>query len=138
MIVPHLFFGKSTLRAPIPCMQRISKGSCPCETPAKKCPKTFSFRALASQLVLFPIPTRCRDLHLKQFSLEDIVPAVLIILITHIIVAVRWMLIKILSVVINGQGSHKVIALGGCCLNVKYYTQNRLLNQEVADFALYS
>ena len=49
------------------------------------------------------IPTRCRDLHIKQFCLEDIVPAVLIILITHIIIAVRWMLIKILSAVINGQ-----------------------------------
>ena len=32
------------------------------------------------------IPTRCRDLHLKQFCLEDIAPAVLIILITHIII----------------------------------------------------
>ena len=49
------------------------------------------------------IPTRCRDLLLKQFCLEDIAPAVLIILITHIIIAVRWMLIKILSAVINGQ-----------------------------------
>ena len=64
------------------------------------------------------IPTRCRDLHLKQFCLEDIAPAVLIILITHIIVAVRWMLIKILSAVINGQRSHKVIVPGGCYLDV--------------------
>ena len=59
-------------------------------------------------------PTRCRDLHLKQFCLEDIVPAVLIILIAHIILAIRWMLIKILSVVINDQRSHKVIVPGGC------------------------
>ena len=62
------------------------------------------------------IPTRCRDLHLKQFCLEDIAPAVLIILIAHIILAVRWMLIKILSVVINGHWSHKVIVPGGCYL----------------------
>ena len=61
-------------------------------------------------------PTRCRDLHLKQFCLEDIAPATLIILITHIIIAVLWMLIKILSVVINGQRSHKVIVPGGCYL----------------------
>ena len=38
--------------------------------------------------------TRCRDLHFKQFCLEDIAPAVLIILITHIIISVRWMLIS--------------------------------------------
>ena len=64
------------------------------------------------------IPTRCRNLYLKQFCLEDIAPAVLIILITHIIVAVRWMLIKILSAVINGQRSHKVIVPGGCYLDI--------------------
>ena len=60
------------------------------------------------------IPTRCRDLHLKQFCLEDIVPAVLIILITHIIIAVRWMLIKILSVVINHRGMVITIVSDGC------------------------
>ena len=38
------------------------------------------------------IPTRCRDLRFKQFCLEDIAPAILIILIAHIIIAVRWML----------------------------------------------
>ena len=59
-------------------------------------------------------PTRCRDLHLKQFCLEDIVPAVLIILITHIILAVRWMLIKILSVVINHHGRGNTVVSGGC------------------------
>lgn len=67
---------------------------------------------------IYFIPTRCGDLHLKQFCLEDIAPAVLIILITHIIIAVLWMLIKILSVVINGQRSHKVIVPGGCYLNI--------------------
>ena len=61
----------------------------------------------------FFIQTRCRDLHLKQFCLEDIVPATLIILITHIIIAVRWMLIKILSAVIKRRGESKVIVSGG-------------------------
>ena len=65
------------------------------------------------------IPTRCRNLHLKQFCLEDIVPAVLIILIAHIVLAIRWMLIKILSAVINHQGTHKGIVLGS--LNVLYH-----------------
>ena len=66
----------------------------------------------------FVIPTRCRCLHLKQICLEDVAPAVLIILITHIVIAVRWMLIKILSVVINGQRSHKVIVPDGYRLYV--------------------
>ena len=64
------------------------------------------------------IPTRCRDLRFKQFCLEDIAPAILIILIAHIIIAVRWMLIKILSAVINGQRSHKVIVPDGCYLDI--------------------
>ena len=42
-------------------------------------------------------------------------PAILIILTIHIIIAVLWMLIKILSAVINGQRSHKVTIPGGCC-----------------------
>lgn len=53
------------------------------------------------------IRTRCRNLRLKQFCLEDIVPAILIILIAHIIIAVRWMFIKILSAVINHHGEYK-------------------------------
>lgn len=57
------------------------------------------------------IPTRCRDSHLKQFCLEYIVPAILIILITHIIVAIRWMLIKILSAVIKHRGEYTVIVV---------------------------
>ena len=64
------------------------------------------------------IPTRCRDLRFKQFCLEDIAPAILIILIAHIIIAVRWMLIKILSAAINGQRSHKVIVPDGCYLDI--------------------
>ena len=59
------------------------------------------------------IPTRCRDLHLKRFCLEDVVPATQIILIAHIILAIRWMLIKILSVVINHHGEYKVIVVVG-------------------------
>ena len=46
------------------------------------------------------------------------IPAILIILTIHIIIAVRRMLIKILSAVINGQRSHKVIVPGGCYLDV--------------------
>ena len=61
----------------------------------------------------FIIPTRCRDLHLKQFCLEDIAPAILIVLIAHIIIAVRWMLIKILSAVINHQVEYTVIVVVG-------------------------
>ena len=60
------------------------------------------------------IPTRCRDLHLKQFCLEDIAPAILIILIAHIVLAVRWMLIKILSAVINHHGTVITVVSGGC------------------------
>ena len=87
-------------------------------------PQTQSYQGFAGLVVQFGlIPTRCRDLHLKQFCLEDIAPAVLIILITHIIIAVRWMLIKILSAVINSQRSHKVIIPGGCYLD--NYTQKR-------------
>lgn len=56
---------------------------------------------------------RCSDLCLKQFCLECIVSATLIILITHIIIAVLWMLIKILSVVINYHGEDKVIVVVG-------------------------
>ena len=78
----------------------------------------MSMTAITGNIYFFMNPTRCRDLHLKQFCLEDIAPAVLIILIAHIILAVRWMLIKILSAVINGQRSHKVIVPGGCYLDV--------------------
>ena len=60
------------------------------------------------------IPTRYRDLHLKQFCLEDIAPAILIILITHIVLAVRWMLIKILSAVINHHGRVNTVVSVGC------------------------
>ena len=60
------------------------------------------------------IPTRCRDSHLKQFCLEDVAPAILIILIAHIILAVRWMLIKILSAVINHRGTVITVVSGGC------------------------
>ena len=62
---------------------------------------------------LFVTPIRRRDLHPKQFCLDDIAPAVLIILITHIIATVRWMLIKILSAVIKRRGESKVIVSGG-------------------------
>ena len=69
------------------------------------------------------IPIRCRDLHLKQFCLEDIVPAILIVLITHIIVAVRWMLIKILSAVINHRGMVITVVSDGCHPNEILYAK---------------
>ena len=46
------------------------------------------------------------------------IPAILIILTIHIIIAIRWMLIKILSVVINGREWFKVIVPGGCYLDI--------------------
>ena len=38
----------------------------------------------------------------------------LIVLIIHIIIAIRWMLIKILSAVINHHGRVKKVVSGGC------------------------
>ena len=46
------------------------------------------------------------------------IPTFLIILTIHIIIAVRRMLIKILSAVINDWERIKVIVLGGCCLDI--------------------
>ena len=45
------------------------------------------------------------------------IPAILIILTIHIIIAIRWMLIKILSAVINDWERIKVIVPGGCYLD---------------------
>ena len=64
------------------------------------------------------IVPRCRILRLKQIRLVNIMPAVLIILTIHIIIAIRWMLIKILSAVINDWERIKVIVSGGCCLDI--------------------
>ena len=81
-------------------------------------PQTQSYQGLAGLFGSIQIiPTRCRDLRLKQFCLEDVVPAVLIILIAHIVLAVRWMLIKILSVVINHHGTVIRVVSGGCYPN---------------------
>ena len=46
------------------------------------------------------------------------ISAILIILTIHIIVAVRWMLIKILSAVINDWEQIEVIVPGGCYLDI--------------------
>ena len=54
----------------------------------------------------------------KKKLIVNIMPAVLIILTIHIIIAIRWMLIKILSAVINDWGRIKVIVSGGCCLDI--------------------
>lgn len=64
------------------------------------------------------IVPRCRILRLKQIRLVNMMPAVLIILTIHIIIAIRWMLIKILSAVINDWERIKVIVSGGCCLDI--------------------
>ena len=40
------------------------------------------------------------------------IPAILIILIVHIIIAIRWMLIKILSAVINHRKEFAFVAAG--------------------------
>ena len=54
----------------------------------------------------------------KKKLIVNIMPAVLIILTIHIIIAIRWMLIKILSAVINDWERNKVIVSGGCCLDI--------------------
>jgi hypothetical protein len=46
------------------------------------------------------------------------IPTILIILTIHIIIAIRWMLIKILSAVINDWERIKVIVPGGCYLDI--------------------
>ena len=55
------------------------------------------------------------------------IPAILIILTIHIIIAIRWMFIKILSVVINGREWFKVIVPGGCYLNVMICKNGRII-----------
>ena len=52
------------------------------------------------------------------------IPAILIILTIHIIIAVRRMLIKILSVVINGREQIEVIVPGGCYLDIIIIRKN--------------
>ena len=46
------------------------------------------------------------------------ISAILIILTIHIIIAIRWMLIKILSAVINDWEQIEVIVPGGCYLDI--------------------
>lgn len=89
-----------------------------CQNVATNCGNGYFLGSRPGFFTFWIIPTRCRDLYLKHFCLEDIVPAILIILIAHIIVAIRWMLIKILSAVINQQGEYKVIVPGGCYLDI--------------------
>ena len=52
------------------------------------------------------------------------IPAILIILIVHIIIAIRWMLIKILSAVINDWEQIEVIVPGGCYLDIIIIRKN--------------
>ena len=55
------------------------------------------------------------------------IPAILIILTIHIIIAIRWMVIKILSVVINGREWFRVIVPGGCYLDVMICKNGRII-----------
>ena len=52
------------------------------------------------------------------------IPAILIILIVHIIIAIRWMFIKILSAVINDWEQIKVIVPSGCYLDIIIIRKN--------------
>ena len=53
--------------------------------------------------------------------------AIRILLIVHIIIAIRWMLIKILSAVINGREWFKVIVPGGCYLDMIIRKTKRII-----------
>ena len=55
------------------------------------------------------------------------ISAILIILTIHIIIAIRWMFIKILSVVINGREWFKVIVPGGCYLDMIIRKNKRII-----------
>ena len=76
--------------------------------------KTQCLCGVSAFLILFPLVAGTCILNI---FLVDIVPAILIILIAHIIVAIRWMFIKILSVVINDWERIKIIFPGGCYLD---------------------
>jgi len=65
-----------------------------------------------------------------------VIPAILIILTIHIIIAIRWMLIKILSVVINGPEWFKVIVPGGCYLDIIIIRKNEQKSRCCGDFTL--
>ena len=78
------------------------------------------FRAVRG-CVRFPKTIQLLPLVLETYILNNFVwmifaPILLIILIIHIIIAIRWMLIKIFSTVIKCHGGCKAIILGGCCL----------------------
>ena len=60
------------------------------------------------------------------------IPAILIILIVHIIIAIRWMLIKILSAVINDWEQFEVIVPGGCYLDIIIIRKNEK-NQDAVE-----
>jgi hypothetical protein len=64
---------------------------------------------------LFPLDAGSRALN--NFVLSLFVPIFLIVLIVHIITAIRWVHIKILSAVINNYGEHTLIVADGCYTN---------------------
>ena len=63
------------------------------------------------------------------------IPAILIILIVHIIIAVRRMFIKILSAVINDWEQIKVIVPGGCYLDIIIIRKNEQ-NQDAVELLM--
>ena len=100
-----------------------------------KCPKTLCFQGFPGTCKpVNIIPTRCRILQLKQICLVNMMPAILIILTIHIIIAIRWMLIKILSAVINDWERIKVIVSGGCCLDINIIRKMDLKNKILWNF----
>ena len=58
------------------------------------------------------------------------IPAILIILIVHIIIAIRWILIKILSVVIKGRWQVKVMVLCSCYLDMIIRKNARIIQMQ--------
>ena len=73
----------------------------PCQTIIAANPSSDRFEGVGNGWI---IPTRCSYLRLKRICLVNMIPAILIILTIHIIIAIRWTLIKILSAVINHHG----------------------------------
>ena len=62
------------------------------------------------------------------------IPTILIILTIHIIIAKRWMLIEILSVVINDWEQIEVIVPGGCYLDIIIRKSTK--NQDAAELLM--
>ena len=62
------------------------------------------------------------------------IPAILLVLIVHIIIAIRWMLIKVLSAVINDWEQIEVIVPGGCYLDIIIIRKNEQKSRRCGTF----